>query len=350
MFRSTLCLILLSCLCLIPVRAEKPPQETRQAFLKMLDRPKVLLDTKVVSEKEVKGFTEQKLTIATEKKSDGTMERMPALILKPSSAKGKIPAVIMLHGTGGSKEQMRPWLEEFAGHGWMAVAIDARYHGDRANGKKGSDAYNEAITKAWRTPKDQPQEHPFYYDTVWDLWRLVDYLNTRPDVDVKNIAMVGISMGGIQTWLAASVDDRVKVIIPLIGVQSFRWSLDNNRWHDRAKTIQKVHEAAANDIGEKEVNAKVCEVLWNKLIPGILGDFDCPNMLKLCAPRPLLILNGEKDPNCPIEGARIAFASAEMAYAKTPNMLKHIEAAGVAHSVPDEFKKETFAWLERWLK
>jgi len=350
MFRSTLCLILLSCLCLLPVRAEKPPQETRQAFLKMLDRPKVLLDTKVVSEKEVKGFTEQKLTIATEKKSDGTMERMPALILKPSSAKGKIPAVIMLHGTGGSKEQMRPWLEEFAGRGWLAVAIDARYHGDRANGKKGSDAYNEAITKAWRTPKEQPQEHPFYYDTVWDLWRLVDYLNTRPDVDVKNIAMVGISMGGIQTWLAASVDERVKVIIPLIGVQSFRWSLDNNRWHARAKTIQKVHEAAANDIGEKEVNAKVCEVLWNKLIPGILGDFDCPNMLKLCAPRPLLILNGEKDPNCPIEGARIAFASADMAYAKTPNMLKHIEAAGVAHSVPDEFKKETFAWLERWLK
>jgi len=350
MFRSTLCLILLSCLCLLPVRAEKPPQETRQAFLKMLDRPKVVLDTKVVSEKEVKGFTEQKLTIATEKKSDGTMERMPALILKPSSAKGKIPAVIMLHGTGGSKEQMRPWLEEFAGRGWLAVAIDARYHGDRANGKKGSDAYNEAITKAWRTPKEQPQEHPFYYDTVWDLWRLVDYLNTRPDVDVKNIAMVGISMGGIQTWLAASVDERVKVIIPLIGVQSFRWSLDNNRWHARAKTIQKVHEAAANDIGEKEVNAKVCEVLWNKLIPGILGDFDCPNMLKLCAPRPLLILNGEKDPNCPIEGARIAFASADMAYAKTPNMLKHIEAAGVAHSVPDEFKKETFAWLERWLK
>ena len=350
MFRSTLCLILLSCLCLLPVHAEKLAQETRQAFLKMLDRPKVLLDTKVVSEKEVKGFTEQKLTIATEKKSDGTMERMPALILKPSSAKGKIPAVIMLHGTGGSKEQMRPWLEEFAGRGWLAVAIDARYHGDRANGKKGSDAYNEAITKAWRTPKEQPQEHPFYYDTVWDLWRLVDYLNTRPDVDVKNIAMVGISMGGIQTWLAASVDERVKVIIPLIGVQSFRWSLDNNRWHARAKTIQKVHEAAANDIGEKEVNAKVCEVLWNKLIPGILGDFDCPNMLKLCAPRPLLILNGEKDPNCPIEGARIAFASADMAYSKTPNMLKHIEAAGVAHSVPDEFKKETFAWLERWLK
>lgn len=350
MFRSSLCLILLSCLCLIPVRAEKPPQETRQAFVKMMDRPKVPLDAKVASEKETKGFTEQKLTIATEKKSDGSVERMPVLILKPSSASGKLPAVIMLHGTGGSKEQMRPLLEEFAGRGWLAVAIDARYHGDRANGKKGSEAYNEAITKAWRTPKGEPQEHPFYYDTVWDLWRLVDYLNTRPDVDVKNIAMVGISMGGIQTWLAASVDERVKVIIPLIGVQSFCWSLDNNRWHARAKTIQKVHEAAATDMGEKEVNAKVCEVLWNKLIPGILGDFDCPNMLKLCAPRPLLILNGEKDPNCPIEGARIAFASADTAYAKTPNMLKHIEAAGVAHSVPDDFKKETFAWLERWLK
>jgi dienelactone hydrolase len=350
MKRTAFCLVLLTGLFVLQVRGEKPPQETRQAFLKMQDRPRVKPEPQVLSEKETKGFVEQSLTIATEKKADGKLERMPILTLKKPETKGRIPTVIMLHGTGGSKELMRPWLEEFANRGWLAVAIDARYHADRANGKKGSEAYNEAITKAWQTPRGTPQEHPFYYDTVWDLWRLVDYLVTRDDVDPANIAMVGISMGGIQTWLAASVDERVKVIIPLIGVQSFRWSLDNNRWHARAKTIQKVHEAAARDLGEKEVNAKVCEVLWNKLIPGILDDFDCPNMLKLCAPRPLLILNGEKDPNCPIEGARIAFASADKAYSGNPEKIRHIEAAGVAHSVPDEFKKETLAWLERWLK
>ena len=50
--------------------------------------------------------------------------------------------------------------------------------------------------------------------------------------------MIGISMGGIETWLAGAVDDRVKVAVPAISVQSFRWSLDNDalagpRQHDQ---------------------------------------------------------------------------------------------------------------------
>ena len=77
---------------------------------------------------------------------------------------------------------------------------------------------------------------------------------TRDDVDAKRIGMMGISMGGIQTWLAASVDDRVAVAAPLIGVQSFRWSLENDKWQGRANTIKAAHEAAAKDLGEPMVN------------------------------------------------------------------------------------------------
>ena len=57
--------------------------------------------------------------------------------------------------------------------------------------------------------------------------------------------MIGISMGGIETWLAAAVDDRVKVAVPAISVQSFRWSLENEEWQGRANTIKAAHEAAA---------------------------------------------------------------------------------------------------------
>ena len=128
--------------------------------------------------------------------------------------------------------------------------------------------------------------------------------------------MIGFSMGGIETWLAGAVDERVKVAVPAIGVQSFRWSLENDKWQGRANTIKAAHEAAAKDLGEAEVNAKVCRALWNKVIPGILDQFDCPSMLRLFAGRPLLILNGEKDPNCPLEGAKLAFAAAEEAYKK----------------------------------
>ena len=65
---------------------------------------------------------------------------------------------------------------------------------------------------------------------------------------------------------------------------------------------------------EAGVNRKVCAALWSKVIPGMLDRFDCPSMIRLFANRPLLIINGENEPNCPIEGAKLAFAAAEEAY------------------------------------
>ena len=249
-----------------------------------------------------------------------------------------MPAVVVLHGTGGNKEGMRSWLDAFADRGIVGIAIDARYHGGRANAGKGSAAYVEAITKAWRTPAGRPMEHPFYYDTAWDLWRLLDVLEKHAAVDAKHVGMIGVSMGGIQTWLAASVDDRVAVAAPLIGVQSFRWSLEHDRWQGRANTIKAAHEAAAKDLGEPAVNRRVCRELWGKIIPGILDDFDCPNLLPLFAGRALFVANGELDANCPIEGAKLAIAAAEGAFAAAgakDRLEVHI-AEGVGHSVTPE--------------
>jgi predicted esterase len=243
-------------------------------------------------------------------------------------------------------------MKELVKRGMIGVAIDARYHGGRSGGAKGSAAYNEAIVKAWRTKPGEPMEHPFYYDTCWDLWRTVDYLQTRKDIiDPDRIGMIGFSMGGIQTWLAASVDERVKVAVPAIGVQSFRWSLENEKWQARAKTINLAHQTAAKDLGEKEVNQKVCRELWNKIIPGILGPFDGPSMLRLFVGRNLLILNGENDPNCPIEGARLAFAAAEKAFAEAGASEKlRIMVAPVGHTVTPEQRQAALEWFERWLK
>jgi dienelactone hydrolase len=273
------------------------------------------------------------------------------VIVKPAGLKGKAPAVICLHGTGGNKEGQLNLMKDLAKQGIIGVAIDARYHGARFGGGKGSAAYVEAITKAWKTSAGQPMEHPFYYDTAYDLWRTVDFLETLSYVDAKNLGMIGFSMGGIETWMAASVDDRIKVTVPAIGVQSFRWSVDNNKWQGRANTIGGAHKAAAKDLGEPEVNAKVCRALWSKVIPGILDEFDCPSMLRLFAGRYLLILNGEKDANCPIEGARLAFAEAEKAFkaAGTPDRLRII-VENVGHAVTPEQRKVALEWFVKYLK
>src|SRR5262249_31173093 len=156
-------------------------------------------------------------------------------------------------------------------------------------------------------------------------------------------------MGGIQTWLAASVDERVKVAVPAIAVQSFRWSLENEQWQGRAKTIAAAHQAAAHDLGEQEVNSRVCRALWNKVIPGMLDQYDCPSMLRLFAGRPMLIVNGDMDPNCPIGGAKVAFAAARAAYeeAGASDRLRIHVAEGVGHKVTDEQKQMALDWLQK---
>ncbi|HMF20475.1 MAG TPA: alpha/beta fold hydrolase [Gemmataceae bacterium] len=333
-----------------------PPAEVKAAFLKLLDRPRDSMEVHDLSQKPLGDhLILETLWFYCEKLTD---QRVYTYLVRPAKITKKLPAVIVLHGTGGSGESQIGFLKELAKRGIIGVAIDARWHGKRAGGIKGSLMYTQAIIRAWKTKPGMKQEHPFYYDTCWDLWRTVDYLITRKDIDPKNLGMIGFSMGGIEAWLAASVDDRIKVTVPAIAVQSFRWSLENDQWQGRARTIRHPHDVAAMDLGsltEKgtpKVTQKVCRELWNKVVPGILDQFDCPSMIRLFAGRPLLILNGEKDANCPLDGAKLAFAEAEKAFkaAGAGDKLRIMVAPGVGHSVTAEQRQAAFEWFERWLK
>jgi hypothetical protein len=192
--------------------------------------------------------------------------------------------------------------------------------------------------------------HPFYYDTCWDIWRTVDVLFTRDDIDVKRLGMIGFSMDGIETWLAAAVDERIRVAVPAIGVQSFRYSLDNDQWQGRANTIKEAHVAAAQDLGEPMVNQKVCRALWSKVIPGILDELIAPACCGSSRAVPCLSerLHG---PNCPYGGAKIAIASAERAFhgAGAEDRLRVI-VAPVGHTVTAEQRAAALEWFLRWLK
>jgi hypothetical protein len=180
---------------------------------------------------------------------------------------------------------------------------------------------------------------------------LVDYLITRPDVDANRLGMMGISMGGIETWMAASVDTRIKVAVPVIAVQSFKWSLENDRWKGRAKTIWEAHVQEAKELGDTGVNQANVKALWDKLLPGITTEFDCPSMIQLFAPRPLLILNNENDQNCPLPGAQLAFTSAMKAYraANSTGKLKIDVEPNEPHRFTPTHLEMTIEWFKKWL-
>ena len=279
-------------------------------------------------------------------------EKIPILIYKPVIlGQNAFPVVICLHGTGGNKSQgdIKNFLSRFSKMGFMGISIDARYHGERI--AESGHKYVDAIALAWENKDKNKQEHPFFFDTVYDLWRLTDYLITRPDVQTNRIGMMGISMGGIETWMAASVDKRIKVAVPIIAAQSFQWSLENDKWQGRAGTIMGAHQQVAKDMGDSVVNKRNVKALWDKLLPGITGEFDCPSMIRLFAPRPLLLLSNGMDKNCPLPGAELAFKAATESY-RSMNALDKLKirvSPNEPHRLTPEHIEETIEWFKRWL-
>src|SRR4051812_39721013 len=74
------------------------PEQTRKAFLQLLDRPRIEADVKDGPGLASGAIATQSFTFASEKKRDGTIERVPVLTVRPAQ-EGRYPVMIVLHGT-----------------------------------------------------------------------------------------------------------------------------------------------------------------------------------------------------------------------------------------------------------
>ncbi|MFD6967055.1 alpha/beta fold hydrolase [Streptomyces sp. NPDC059949] len=114
-------------------------------------------------------------------------------------AAGKRPAVLLGHGFGGSKDDVRAQAEQLARDGYAVLTWSARGFG-RSGGRIGLN----------------DPEHE-----VKDVSRLVDWLAARPEVQLDadgdpRVGMSGASYGGAVSLLAAGHDRRVDAIAPQI--------------------------------------------------------------------------------------------------------------------------------------
>ncbi|MEV0429851.1 alpha/beta fold hydrolase [Micromonospora sp. NPDC050495] len=118
---------------------------------------------------------------------------------RDASARHRVPAVLLAHGFGGTKESVRSDAEDLAARGYAVLTWTAR-----GFGRSGGEIHLDS---------------PDY--EVRDVQRLLDRLAARPDVRLDapgdpRVGVVGGSYGGGLALLLAAQDQRVDAIVPMI--------------------------------------------------------------------------------------------------------------------------------------
>jgi len=114
-------------------------------------------------------------------------------------------------------------------------------------------------------------------ERVFDVDRAIDYLETRGDVDMSRLGVMGNSGGGTVSLFAAALLPRVRFAMPSCYFCTFRDSL------------MSVYHCMCN------------------YIPGLLKYAEMADVMGLFAPKPLVIVAGRQDPIFPFNGVQEAF-------------------------------------------
>ncbi|KAL0323835.1 UNVERIFIED_CONTAM: hypothetical protein Scaly_2350600 [Sesamum calycinum] len=329
----------------VPLSVE-PAQPVRDPLYQETPTPTFSEAMESCPKKEIPNFKErlqeENFYLTTEAGEQG---RLPVLLLKLKENNLKRrPAIVFLHSTHKCKEWLRPLLEAYAARDYIAVAIDSRYHGERA---RNLTTYRDALVSSWK----KGDTMPFIFDTVWDLIKLADHLTQREDVDPSRIGITGESLGGMHAWFGAAADTRYSVAAPIIGVQGFRWAIELDKWQARVDSIKAVFEVARLDLGKSAIDKEVVEKVWDRIAPGLASHFDSPYTVPAIAPRPLLILNGKEDPRCPLGGLELPELRARKAYEKANAIenFKLVAQPGIGHQMTPLMVKQASDWFDQHL-
>lgn len=143
----------------------------------------------------------------------GHATRVFAYYAAPKDCKGKVPAMVLVHGGGG--KAFPEWAELWAKRGYAAIAMDLAGNGpdgkhlpDGGPNQREEDKFDaiaRGVKEAWT------------YHAVAAIIRAHSLLRSFPEVDDNRTGITGISWGGYLTCIVSGLDDRFKVSVPVYG-------------------------------------------------------------------------------------------------------------------------------------
>lgn len=290
------------------IEAEAWQQTTRAALAKTLGfnqqttgsvLPPAPLDPCLLESVDKGDYTREKWLLRT-----SAYTLMPVYILVPKQQPSPRPAVVAFHGHGyGVKDIVGLWEDgaerdtpdgyhkDFAvalcRRGFVVAAPEISCFGER---QTDFSYLNATIGQGAPTTCDHTAKLAFHLGgsaiglRAHDGRRLIDYLATRPDVDVDRLGAMGISGGGMHTFFSTCTDTRIKAAVVSGYFSTFKDS------------ILAMHHCTCN------------------FVPGLWQFGEMPDLAGLIAPRPILIEAGTRDPIFPIDAVKKSVEKARDIY------------------------------------
>jgi dienelactone hydrolase len=163
---------------------------------------------------------------------------VPAIVYRPEHWKNqdegaRLPGIVIVNGHGGDKYSWYAFYSGmmFARAGAMVVTYDPIGEGERNIEKKSRASSHDKIVAVPEGVKPDDWGQRLAGLMQVDLMQAVSYLDSRPEVDPKRIAVAGYSMGAFVTGIAGAIDTRIHAIL-LSGGGTFDDESDGGKSYD----------------------------------------------------------------------------------------------------------------------
>jgi predicted esterase len=186
---------------------------------------KIPLEARVVELKDEETTVRRKIVF---RGARGFM--VPGYLEIPKKGAAPYPCVLLAHGWSGSKES---WWKD-GGYlsggnartglleaGYAVFALDAPTHGDRI-AENDYSLVNDFNEEGAVPRKNYFTVREIIAQAVVDYRRGIDYLESRDDIDLSRLGLLGYSMGGFHGIALGAVEPRIQVMASCVVPVSWR--------------------------------------------------------------------------------------------------------------------------------
>ena len=157
-----------------------------------------------------------------------------------ASAAKKVPAMVLVHGGGGTA--FASWVKTWNSRGYAAIAMDncggipqGVWDGQRHSHHEwsGPSGWGSSVSQV-----EEPLRDQWTYHAVAAVMRCHSFLRARPEIDAGRIGLTGISWGGYLASIVGAVDGRFRFAAPVYGCGFYDL---NPEWDKHMAADQKLY-------------------------------------------------------------------------------------------------------------